>query len=90
MVRKAPHDTLRFVSVVQFEEAQEMLLEALGICPSLPLAYYKLALCILAQGGPAALSAAKHPLRCAARLEVGNRVMRGSIDMVLRVITYVA
>ena len=71
----------------QFADAETALLEALNLCPSFSLAYYKVALCMLAQLGPAGLATAKHPFRCAARLEAGNRIMRGNIDLVLRVIT---
>lgn len=44
---------------------------------------------MLALGGPEAVVRAKNPFRCAVRLEPENIVLRGNVDMTLRLITCV-
>lgn len=81
-------DAVPYPGVPQFREALAMLTEVVELCPSFTLGYYKVALVLLALGGPSAIAQARHPFRCAARLEPDNSILRGNIDLTLRVIMY--
>lgn len=58
-------------------------------CPGLTLAYYRLALCLLAARGAHASRPAELLLDCAISLEgAENRHLRASVDLVLRILRY--
>ena len=73
----------------QYRAALDTFLELVELFPSWTLAHYKAGLAMLALGGPEAVVRAKNPFRCAVRLEPENIVLRGNVDMTLRLITCV-
>ncbi|CBJ32770.1 hypothetical protein Esi_0367_0003 [Ectocarpus siliculosus] len=75
------------MSAMYFSTAAGILEGVLGRCPGLTLAYYRLALCVLAARGEHGSSQAKLLLDCAMSLEgVENRHLSAGVDLVLRIL----
>ncbi|CAM9888372.1 unnamed protein product [Ectocarpus sp. 4 AP-2014] len=75
------------MSAMDFSTAAGILEGVLGRCPGLTLAYYRLALCILAARGEHGSGQAKLLLDCAMSLEgAENRHLSAGVDLVLRIL----
>lgn len=58
-------------------------------CPGFTLAYYRLALCLLAARGEHASDLARRLLECAMHLEgAGNPHLRNAVDLIQRILRY--
>ncbi|CAN0061978.1 unnamed protein product [Scytosiphon promiscuus] len=75
------------MSSLDFSAAAAILENVLGRCPGLTLAYYRLALCLLAARGAHASRQAELLLECAMSLEgAENRHLGASVDLVHRIL----
>ncbi|CAN0170535.1 unnamed protein product, partial [Pylaiella littoralis] len=75
------------MAALDFSTAAGILERVLGRCPGLTLAYYRLALCLLAARGAHASRQAERLLDCAMSLEgAENQHLRIGVDLVLRIL----
>lgn len=76
------------MTAMEFSVAAGILENVLGRCPGFTLAYYRLALCLLAARGEHASDLARRLLECAMHLEgAGNPHLRNAVDLIQRILS---